>query len=271
MILPTLENKETLKQIWKNLGISSATVINLRERKDRQAQSIQSAEQLCLPIKFFYADKHPLNGTAGCFASHQQVCKEALQKGLKKVLVLEDDFCATNDVFTMEGLNALKEAVEFANSNDDWHIIYLGVVPNVWTDRTSMVGKYLYSLKPWACTHAMIIHENYMKQIVEWTFNSTEGKDAYDWRHRKCEKAFAFHPQAIKQRESPSDVRNFQIPLKNPVLRDLPLKALSAYARYVHISLLEVSAIIMIFVVLRIVLGKTRHQLKKAMFHDKTQ
>jgi GR25 family glycosyltransferase involved in LPS biosynthesis len=224
---------EKVTQLWDRLGLVGK-VINLRERTDRAEHAIQSAKSIGLPIEFYYTEKHPDGGVAGCFESHQNVCREALASGQKRLLVLEDDFEGTEDLLKEEGLKALEEAIEFVNTREDWSIVYLGVLPNIWFEKSVRVGPHMYKLKPWACTHAMIVSEKYMKEIVSWKFTQY-GKDAYDWRHRKCEHAYAFHPQAIKQFDSPSDIRT-QLPTPT-FLRDVPLNAASWYALNIGISL----------------------------------
>lgn len=226
---------ETVSELWAKLGLVGR-VISLKGRSDRESHARENAKTIGLPIDFFFAERHPKGGTYGCFDSHQQVCRQALQRGDKMLLVLEDDFEATEELFTESGVKALRESIEFVLTRSDWDIMYLGVLPNIWIEKSQRVGKYIYKLKPWACTHAMIVNENYMKEIVTWKFLETAGKDAYDWRHRKCERAFAFHPQAIKQYDSPSDIRNVQLSVP-AVFRDLPINLASWYALNIGSSL----------------------------------
>jgi hypothetical protein len=150
-------------------------------------------------------------------------------------LILEDDFEATIELNSVKGRKALRESIEFVKSRTDWDIMYLGVLPNIWFEKSTRVGNHVYKLKPWACTHAMIVSSKYMKEIVSWKFNES-GKDAYDWRHRKNENSYSFHPQAFKQYDSPSDIRNVQIPAPN-FMRDLPLNLTSWYALNIGASL----------------------------------
>jgi hypothetical protein len=263
--------KDEIQELWKHLLAGQqnggAVVINLRERKDREALAQNSAKNMGLSIEFYYAERHKINGTMGCFESHQNVCREALKNGKKRLLVLEDDFCPTDELFSKDGVAALREIVEFANSTNDWNIIYLGVMPNVWSESTAPIGKHLYKMRPWSCTHAMILNEAYMKEIVSWKFSSFVKKDAYDWRHRKCEKAYTVHPQLIKQSESPSDIRNFQIPVPNSLkfLRDAPIKLVSWYARYVKTSILTITLISLLILSVKVLFANQKpHMLKFA-------
>jgi hypothetical protein len=248
---------EVLRELWTKLNLKGQ-VINLRGREDRAEHAKKAAHSIGLDIEFYFADKHPLGGAAGCFESHQNVCRRALDSGAKRVLVLEDDFEATDELFTEDGTKALKEAIDFVNSREDWSIVYLGVLPNIWFEKSVRVGKHMYRMKPWACTHAMILNESYMKDVVTWKY-SVEGKDAYDWRHRKCKDAYAFHPQALKQFDSPSDIPHTQVPAP-AFLRDLPINAASWYALNVGVSLGHTLAV---FAVIAVTMSMTSNAQKE--------
>jgi hypothetical protein len=225
---------ERYQLLWEKLGVKG-NVINLRGREDRALSAKQGAELIGLPLQFHTFDRHPDGGTAGCFDSHQKVCRKILESGQKFGLILEDDFGPTVELLTDEGYKALKEAINFILTSKDWSIVYFGVLPNIWFEKSVRTGKHLYKMKPWACTHAMVLSESYMKKVINWSFGGT-GKDAYDWRHRKCESAYAFHPQAFKQIESSSDIRSNQMQVSGPI-RDLPVNLASWYALNIGASL----------------------------------
>lgn len=225
---------------WASIGVKPK-VISLKSREDRQLHAQESAAKLGLEIDFFLAERHPGGGAHGCFDSHIKVCQDAIMKQQKRVFILEDDFEGTDELLNGSGSPALEEAIAFINSTDDWDILYLGVLPNIWSETSERKGKYMYKCKPWSCTHAMIINEDYMKKMSEWTFGE-KGKDAIDWRHRKCERAYSFHPQAMKQCESPSDIRASQIPAPH-FIRDMPVNSASWYARNVGYSMGKLLAI----------------------------
>jgi len=241
--------RERLAALWDRLDCT-ATVINLKGRSDRELHAREAANAIALPIEFFYAEKHIKGGTAGCFDSHQKVCEKYLQRGDPMGLILEDDFMHTEELLTEAGAKALEEAIEFAHKDTNWKIIYFGVLPNIWFEKSVKVGQHMYKMKPWACTHAMLVSRAYMEEIVSWKFIEG-GKDAYDWRHRKCTAAYAFHPQALKQFESPSDIRSVQLPTPG-FLRDMPVNMASWYALNIGISLAHS---IIVFTVIAVVMS----------------
>jgi hypothetical protein len=235
-----------LKHLWARLGLT-ARVINLESRKDRQLLAMKHAGEIGLPIEFYFA-KPVSNGIRGCFESHQNVCRQALERGEKRVLILEDDFLPTKSLFTQVGIKALSEAIEFALSSESWNIIYLGVIPNVWTKSSERIGQHLFKIFPYAQTHAMILSESYMKEVVSWKFTGL----AYDWMHRKTERVFAIYPQAFTQAESISNItssRTFQIGIPLTIIDSLS-NAANWYALHVGEKLSLVLFMITIFVLM---------------------
>jgi hypothetical protein len=250
------------RELWEKLGVKGQ-VINLKERDDRAKSSLLNAQLIGLPIEIFTVERHPDGGEAGCFESHQKVCQSALDNGQKFALVFEDDFGPTVELMSDHGYSALKEAIEFVLTSNDWSIVYLGVLPNVWHEKSIRTGKHLYRVKPWSCTHAMIIHENYMREIVKWRYLG-KGADAIDRRHRKCEKAYAFHPQAFKQIESPSDIRHNSYNFTGPI-RDLPVNLASWYALNIGVSLGQSLIVFAVIVFLMSITSSESHYKKLAV------
>jgi hypothetical protein len=157
--------------------------------------------------------------------------------------ILEDDFETTGDYLNntkaSEGLN---EAVEFISTNTTWELMYFGVLPNWWTSNSKRIGKLVYKLQPWACTHAYIINESYMKEVSTWSYTGT----AIDKMYRSCKNAFAIQPQVFKQRNSPSDIDHFVTPCPD-FLRDIPVNFSGWYALNVGISGMNLLFVCIIF------------------------
>lgn len=209
-------------------------VISLNYRTDRHTQVEEESKKIKLVVNLNYVKKHPNGGQQGCFESHVQLCKEALERGEKSCFILEDDFEATNDFLKSRCNKALQESIDFMKNND-WDLFYLGVLPNWWMSDSKRIGKFTYKLQPWACTHAYLINEKYMKEVSNWKYTGT----AIDQKYRNCKKAFAIQPQIFKQRISPSDINHFITPIPN-FLRDVPVEFSGWYALNVGVSLLNV-------------------------------
>lgn len=91
--------------IWD--PIDAIYIINLTEREDRYIETLRELRRMAAPldrVHRFSAIKYKSNdfftGTLGCAKSHLSVIRSALEKGYHNILVLEDDFCFTEDLTT---------------------------------------------------------------------------------------------------------------------------------------------------------------------------
>src|SRR2546422_8637370 len=82
------------QNVWSFLD--GGYCISLRERNDRYLEALKEVHRtgLCqMPLFQFYRPERSKDGfVAGCWSSHQNVAKLALEKSQNVVLVLEDDF-----------------------------------------------------------------------------------------------------------------------------------------------------------------------------------
>ena len=86
--------------------------INLEHRKDRNDQILEEFARMGIDqYERFPAIYHKEIGGVGCGRSHIAVLEDALEKGYKQILVLEDDFmfCVSPEEFTvaMDALNSV--------------------------------------------------------------------------------------------------------------------------------------------------------------------
>ena len=227
--------------MWDELP--KPNVISLKYRKDRHEEVKNESSKIGLNVNMHYVDKHPKGGEQGCFESHVQLCKMSLEAGHKQAFILEDDFEVTGDFLNQNSkcIDALLEAIEFMK-NKKWKLFYLGVLPNWWTSNSKRVGKLIYQLQPWACTHSYLIHESYMKEVSEWKYTGTP----IDKMYRNCDLAFAIQPQIFKQRNSPSDINHFITPCPD-FLRDVPVNFSGWYSLNIGISGMNLFFMVLIF------------------------
>lgn len=99
--------------------------ISLKNSIERQEHSIAEARRMGIPFRFHLVEKHPEGGMVGCFMSHLEVIRDAYSRGIEKLMVLEDDFCATESYDE----TALTNALTFLQSTPDWERLQLGYVP----------------------------------------------------------------------------------------------------------------------------------------------
>lgn len=96
-------------------------VINLEKRKDRWDKIKSKFKELNL-IRV-EAIENNIDGSIGCFQSHQKCIKIAKDKNLNKILVIEDD-CDIMNLNTNEFIYLLKELDIFLNNLENWNILY---------------------------------------------------------------------------------------------------------------------------------------------------
>lgn len=94
-------------------------VINLEERKDRWENIVNNFKDFNL-IRVD-AIKHS-NGEHGCFLSHKKCIQIAKEKGLKNIIVIEDDCIKNSEV---DFLNKVTNIMNYLNEYQDWDI-FLG-------------------------------------------------------------------------------------------------------------------------------------------------
>lgn len=108
-----------------------AYVVNLPERKDRLRDMKRELEKADMPldskkVHLFPAFKpdiaDPFNsiGVKGCFLSHYTILKEARDKNLRNVLIMEDDLAISSD------FSQYAEMILTQLTQNNWSFVYFG-------------------------------------------------------------------------------------------------------------------------------------------------
>lgn len=171
--------------------------INLLERDDRYEAASKVFEEHDIPVNFHRVERHPKGGVQGCFESHVQVISDAYSRGLKNVLVFEDD------IEPGLGLNEekMQEAIDFMKSNEDWDIVFLGWHPRVRSHKTQHVSGSIYKVSALG-GHAYVVSNRMMKKMVTKEFDGTPIDEIY----AENKHAYALYPSAFVQSGSDSDL-----------------------------------------------------------------
>jgi hypothetical protein len=116
----------TLDQYFERI-----VVINLPQRLDRRREMEAQLRNLSLQAEFFPAvqvtvqDDWPSLGARGCFLSHYTVLKNALESGVRNVLILEDDLDFS------PSLPSSQPELLSQISTQPWDFLYLGHIEPV--------------------------------------------------------------------------------------------------------------------------------------------
>jgi GR25 family glycosyltransferase involved in LPS biosynthesis len=147
----------------------SVFCINLKERTDRYEQSKELFDKLNIPVEYLFVDKHPSNGSIGCFESHINAVKKSYYKGDNYVLIFEDDIVETssfNETVMLDISQFLK--------NTDCEYFQLGYSILDMTEFISFVSAKTHMINNTCIMeyngllcHSYILNRNGMKRIID--------------------------------------------------------------------------------------------------------
>lgn len=193
-------------KIFNNYGLSDQVVFYMAERPT------QTSYDNYLKQRDMSTNKKPLTkGEYGCWKSHQAANQYGRKRGVKRLLVLEDDVEMLSTL-TPESLNNVKLDIDGfekktqtssrAHSKNSSDIIHLGYFP---ITGYPLVGyKTLWKIKS-VCTVAYISTESSQKTMAEMPDNKIV--DPIDlWMCRYCDQ-YAVYPKLFYQRESPTSIQ----------------------------------------------------------------
>ena len=154
-------------------AFDSIRIISLPDRLDRRAEIGKEMARVGLavdvgPVRMFDAIRpaeaagFPSVGARGCYLSHLQVLREALETGTKHLMVFEDDALFTREIKNAEALLGLC-------MSDDWDFLYPGhlMLPAIpgplhWIPKDDWL----------MCTHAYAVNRRVLKPLVAYLENA---------------------------------------------------------------------------------------------------
>lgn len=184
--------------------------INLKNRVDRHEYMSELFRKNNLRINFYQADPHPDGGAVGCRTSHLAVLKEARDRGLPRVLILEDD---------IEFIGDIREIVLPA----EWSMFYLG---GNWVDILNKAESDNYCrVRSWS-TYAYAVSSSFYDILIEGLSNTEKEIDRYYLENVHLNHpVYMSKPQIVVPNESfdtDSDIRGGEGDVVNyAFLRDL--------------------------------------------------
>lgn len=211
--------------------------INLKERKDRHALSKKVFEKHNIPVTYFITERHK-NGDRGCFNSHVTICKEAVEKGFKRILIFEDDVVDTNEL-NSKNLNFIFKSLR---KIPNWQIFYFGCFPDIRYGVSSVFGN-IYKTRAYGA-HAYGLNTSIIHRIANLKW---EGR-SYDSYLMESEH-YAYLPRMFDQRAISSDIpRNVNFINNFSFLKKVCLDLNEWYARYIGIGVWKLLWVILIFI-----------------------
>lgn len=115
-------------------------------------------------VNWYITIRDPVDGKRGCWESHRSVINDAKKRGVKRILIFEDDaYCRKpwDEVvkLTNKALNRLPK---------DWGIFMLGYIPM----KTRKLTEDIYMSKKSVCMHAYIVNLENIDYIPPWWVDS---------------------------------------------------------------------------------------------------
>lgn len=237
--LTTIKEKfETVTNLhtkMEQLDVDAVLYINLDSRTDRNEEILTELRQINMNMEKVHRVSAVRRkwGALGCSLSHTACLKYIIEKGLKRVLVLEDD--AGFESKDVERWNAGVIDINAKMKSEDYDVIFLGgfVRDPLGPLKTDLPT--IFQTKNTSCTHAYIIKGEYAPKLLEHTDASIQMlmKDPPNVKQYHLDNAwsplmnqnrwFISIPTLAYQRESFSDIElnhaNAATPLRGEVVR----------------------------------------------------
>lgn len=134
----------------------STYVISLKNSKERQKRFSERFSPEVKDFNWFYATRNNENPIKGCFDSHNQVLKNAKEKGEEYILVFEDDAVFIDD---FDWKKTVKTVENFLGNfkNKEWKYFSLGYLP-IKTKKTEYPG--ILEIRCAYDAHAYLVNVN---------------------------------------------------------------------------------------------------------------
>jgi hypothetical protein len=137
-------------------------VINLPDRSDRRSEMMRELRKVGWSAEFFPAIRpadagsFPSVGARGCFLSHLQLLRLAMEQQLSSITILEDDLNFSNE-FAKQWAGAVAALAE-----QEWAIFYAG---HILPERPNGIVTLAPST-PVQCTHFMLINGSALPILI---------------------------------------------------------------------------------------------------------
>lgn len=187
------------------ITIDSIYVLNIPGRTDRLLDSAKELHKYGIPAKIFPATKMK-DGAEGLRQTMRHLFTNVLKTNFKNILVLEDDFS-----FLINPHEMIPKFLE--QLPEEFHCAYLGA--NLLA-RPERVSDNVLKLSAAYATHAII----YSREAIEIIMKNLHDSQPYDLilnkTIQKMGRCYIIYPMICTQRDSPSDIANYDEYANNP-------------------------------------------------------
>jgi len=210
--------------------------INLPDRTDRRNQSQAVFDRLKISVDFYHPQRHT-DPAQGCFESHRHLIRQSYDAGDDMVGIFEDDIQLTSSYH----LSIWNQVLNFAETNTDWELIYLGVYPeSIMMAPKKTQNPNIYRVQS-SATHSYIIHRRLMAKLRNVDYFGLP----IDLMYMKLKHNYAVMPSLLSQSNSPSDIGGHVV--SNGSVRDWIRQINEMFAIYMGTSLIVFCAVGLIY------------------------
>lgn len=184
-------------------SIDAVYCISLLSRPDRAASASDFLHSLglCRIAIFYRPQKHPTAPKIGIWNSHRAVAVDALERGHKNVLIIEDDVRLVRRV-TPATVRAVLRTM--ADLPADWMIFFLGH----WPVRARPLGGHLLRTIS-GCAHAYVASPRLLAWLAAHPYGTAPTMPlvggGIDAAYAALPGSYAYFPMLVTQSSSPSD------------------------------------------------------------------
>lgn len=144
------------------INVDRIVTISLKENHTRRTLAQTELSKLNLKTDFFLAERDSGHEERGCFNSHRQVCKQALDDGCQTLLIFEDDIKVLP--YQQKQIDRVNRFLR--ENKKPFDILYLGlIIGKMW-----FCGMKSIVRAKGAGLHAYIISKQGMEKIITYQY-----------------------------------------------------------------------------------------------------
>lgn len=183
-----------LNQELKNVEV---VCINTTSRKDRKKRMVQQFKNRKIQVRF-HTSKLKEDAKRGCLEAHLNVVEDALKRGVKQLLVFEDD------------AKIIRPLTPFPTPPTDWSMLYLGGTVH---DNMGAYNENWTRIATWTC-HAYLLNLENDALVADFLKAREQEKEIDEYLMKTVHykyKCYMINPMRVIQLDGYSDIEKQKV------------------------------------------------------------
>ena len=183
------------------INVDKSVCFSLNEAEDRRELLVKEFAKINEDVGYILSDRaeNPQKAVSIC---HQEVVRDAKEKGLKRIMIFEDDMRFYD--FKAKQIDQINV---FLDQNQDWELFYLGgLLGKIWRSGSRGIARIRC-----AGTHSYIVHERAYDKILSIDYENTT--KAVDTIYKNMFRSYSPYPLMTRQEDDcllPSYIERFR-------------------------------------------------------------